>query len=145
MGSTSIMDHSKYASRNVTHRAGIQFTKSLEQVSAASSHSRRVRGDSYSGIDGIAIQDGSLQESMGPIIDRTKENLVSTDNGIIMARHRLMRAAKDLLEKGTVPPGVDVNHQRVRSAAVVLPADRPFKDAAKEQLRVRDGVAPASV
>jgi len=29
------------------------------------------RGDSYSGIEGIAIQDGSLQESMGPIIDRT--------------------------------------------------------------------------
>ncbi len=44
------------------------------------------RGDSYSGIEGIAIQDGSLQESMGPIVDRTKENLVSTDNGIIMAR-----------------------------------------------------------
>ena len=63
------------------------------------------RGDSFSGIDGIAIQDGSLQESMGPIIDRTKENLVSTDNGIIMARYRLMRAAKELAEKGTMPPG----------------------------------------
>jgi len=33
----------------------------------------------------------------------------------------------------------------VRSAAVVLPPDRPFKDAAREQLRVREGVAPASV
>ena len=49
----------------------------------------------FSGITGIAMQDASLQESMGPIQDRTKENLVSTDNGIIMARHRLMRAAKD--------------------------------------------------
>ena len=102
-------------------------------------------GDSYSGIEGIAIQDGSLQESMGPIIDRTKENLVSTDNGIIMARHRLMRAAKELVEKGMAPPGVDVAHQRVRSAAVVLPPDRPFKDTAKEQLTVREGIAPASV
>jgi len=44
-----------------------------------------------------------------------------------------------------IPPGVDVAHQRVRSAAAVLPPDRPFKDAAKEQLRVREGVAPASV
>ena len=43
---------------------------------------------------GIAMQDASLQESMGPIVDRTKENLVSTDNGIIMARHRLIRALK---------------------------------------------------
>ena len=33
-----------------------------------------------------------------------KENLVSTDNGIIMARHRLMRAAKALVDKGTRRP-----------------------------------------
>jgi hypothetical protein len=103
------------------------------------------RGDSYSGIEGIAIQDCSLQESMGPIIDRTKENLVSTDNGIIMARHRLMRAARELVEKNTQPPGVDVAHQRVRSASVILPPERPFKDAAKEDLTVRAGVAPATV
>jgi hypothetical protein len=103
------------------------------------------RGDSYSGIDGIAIQDGSLQESMGPIVERTKENLVSTDNGIIMARHRLMRAAKELVAKGTTPPGVDVAHQRVRSAALVLPPDRPFKDAEQEALVIRPGMAPATV
>ena len=83
---------------------------------------------------GIAMQDASLQESMGPIVDRTKENLVSTDNGIIMARHRLLRAAKALMDKGVTPPGIDLAHQRVRSAAVVLPPDQPFKDAAKEAL-----------
>jgi len=103
------------------------------------------RGDSYSGIDGIAIQDSSLQESMGPIVDRTKENLVSTDNGIIMARHRLMRAAKELADKSKLPPGVDVAHQKVRSASVILPPDQPFKDAAKADLTVRAGVAPATV
>ena len=102
-------------------------------------------GLSYSGIEGIAMQDASLQESMGPIVDRTKENLVSTDNGIIMARHRLLRAAKALMEKGTVPPGVDPEHQKVRSAAVVLPRDQPYKDAAKQDLRVHIGTAHASV
>ena len=64
-------------------------------------------GKTYSGVAGFASQDASLQESMGPICDRTKENLVSTDNGIIMARHRLMRAAKALVDKGIAPPGVD--------------------------------------
>jgi phenylpropionate dioxygenase-like ring-hydroxylating dioxygenase large terminal subunit len=102
-------------------------------------------GTTYSGVDGIAMQDASLQESMGPIVDRTKENLVSTDNGIIMARHRLLRAAKALVEKGTTPPGVDPEHQKVRSAAVRLPRDQPYKDAAGEHLRVRAGVAHASV
>ena len=57
-------------------------------------------GRTFSGVEGIAMQDASLQESMGPIVDRTKENLVSTDNGIIMARHRLLRAVKALVDKG---------------------------------------------
>ena len=102
-------------------------------------------GQTYSGIWGIAMQDASLQESMGPIVDRTKENLVSTDNGIIMARHRLLRAAKALMDKGTLPPGVDVAHQKVRSAAVVLAPDQPFKDAAKDALVAQEGKAHASV
>jgi phthalate 4,5-dioxygenase len=102
-------------------------------------------GKTYSGVEGFAIQDASLQESMGPIIDRTKENLVSTDNGIIMARHRLLRAAKALADKGVVPPGIEAAHQQVRSASVVLPPDQPFKEAAKEQLVVQPGRAHASV
>jgi phthalate 4,5-dioxygenase len=91
------------------------------------------------------MQDASLQESMGPIIDRTKENLVSTDNGIIMARMRLMKAARTLVDKGTVPPGVEPAHQKVRSAAVVLPRDEAYAEAAKDALKVQPGVAHASV
>jgi hypothetical protein len=95
------------------------------------------RGDTYSGVHGIAMQDASLQESMGPIVDRTKENLVSTDNGIIMARHRLLRAVKAMVDKGVAPPGLDLAHQRCRSASVVLPPDQPFKDAARDALLVQ--------
>jgi hypothetical protein len=103
------------------------------------------KGVSYSGVEGIAMQDASLQESMGPIVDRTKENLVSTDNGIIMARHRLLRAAKALRERGIRPPGIDPAHQRVRSAAIVLPVDQPFKTAASEALVAVPGKAQVSV
>jgi hypothetical protein len=102
-------------------------------------------GRTYSGVEGIGMQDAAMQESMGPIVDRTRENLVSTDNGIIMARHRLLRAIKALDEKGEAPPGADPVHQRVRSAAVVLPRDQTFKDAARDDLTARPGVAPASV
>jgi phenylpropionate dioxygenase-like ring-hydroxylating dioxygenase large terminal subunit len=102
-------------------------------------------GRTYSGVAGIAMQDASLQESMGPIVDRAKENLVSTDNGIIMARHRMLRAIKALTEQGVTPPGIEAAHQRVRSAAVVLPPDQPFTDGAKEALSVREGVAHATV
>jgi hypothetical protein len=91
------------------------------------------------------MQDASLQESMGPICDRTKENLVSTDNGIIMSRHRLMRAAKALVEKGVTPPGVDPEHHKIRSCSVVLPPDVAFKDGAKEALKAQRGVAQTTV
>ena len=57
-------------------------------------------GRTYSGVEGFAMQDASLQESMGPIVDRTKETLVSTDSGIIMARQRLLRAVKAFVETG---------------------------------------------
>jgi hypothetical protein len=102
-------------------------------------------GLTYSGVEGIAMQDASLQESMGPIVDRTRENLVSTDNGIIMARHRLLRAAKALADKGVVPPGVALEHQKVRSASLILPPDQPFKEGAREALVVRPDVEPVTV
>jgi hypothetical protein len=91
------------------------------------------------------MQDASLQESMGPVCDRTKENLVGTDNGIIMARHRLMRAAKALAEKGTIPPGVDVEHHKVRQAALLLKRDVPYAEGAKEALKAKKGVRQTSV
>jgi hypothetical protein len=46
---------------------------------------------SYCGVKGIAMQDAAIQESTGPIQDRSKENLVSTDNGVIMARRACAR------------------------------------------------------
>ena len=99
----------------------------------------------YSGVEGIGMQDASLQESMGPIVDRTRENLTTTDNGIIMARIRLMRAAKALADKGTLPPGRDPAQQRVRSAAIVLDANEAFKDAAADALVARPGKAQVTV
>ena len=103
------------------------------------------KGLAYSGIEGIAMQDASLQESMGPIADRTREHLTSTDSGIVMARMRLLKAARALEEKGEAPPGVDPAHHRVRSAAVILPPDEPFSEAARDALTVRAGEPHSSV
>ena len=102
-------------------------------------------GRTYGGITGFAMQDASIQESMGPIVDRSRENLVGTDKGIVMARRRLLRAAKAVAEQGTVPPGLDPAHQRVRSASVVLPPDQPFATAVSDALAAKQGAAHASV
>jgi hypothetical protein len=102
-------------------------------------------GRTYGGIAGFAMQDASIQESMGPIVDRSRENLVGTDKGIVMARRRLLRAAKALTEQGTAPPGVDPAHQRVRSASVVLSPDQPFATAVPEALAAKPGAIHVSV
>jgi phenylpropionate dioxygenase-like ring-hydroxylating dioxygenase large terminal subunit len=102
-------------------------------------------GRTYSGIEGFAMQDASLQESMGPIVDRSRENLVGTDRGIVMARRRLIRAAKALMDEGVAPPGVEAAHQRVRSASVILPPDKPFATAVTEALAARADVAHTSI
>jgi hypothetical protein len=102
-------------------------------------------GTTYSGVEGIAIQDSSLQESMGPIIDRTKENLVGCDNGIIMMRHKIMRAAKALIDKGTLPPARTPEQQAVRATALLLKRDVDFTHGAKEALKAKKGVPQTTV
>ena len=103
------------------------------------------RGESYSGIAGFAMQDGSLQESMGPIIDRSKENLVQTDYGIVLTRNRLRRAAMDLRDKGIMPPGRDPEHMRVRSIAVVLDPELNYAQACQEDMVAAEGKIRATV
>jgi phthalate 4,5-dioxygenase oxygenase subunit len=102
-------------------------------------------GETFSGIRGIAQQDASLQESMGPIVDRTKERLVSSDTGIIKARQKLRKAVEALRDDGVTPPGVDTAHHRVRSAALVLPQAESFIDSSREAVAVRRGEAHVSV
>jgi hypothetical protein len=101
-------------------------------------------GRYYSGVKGISMQDASIQESMGPISDRTLEYLAPTDLAIVRARRRLLDAALGG-RKGAQPPGLDPATHRVRSASFVSPAAR-FKEAAAEaELAARSGTAHVSI
>jgi phthalate 4,5-dioxygenase len=99
----------------------------------------------FSGVIGIAIQDQATQESMGPIQDRTKERLGTSDAGIIAARQRLIDAAVALRDAGEMPPALDPAHQRVRSTSIVLPRDVPFQEGAREAMAARPGTPLVSI
>jgi hypothetical protein len=90
-------------------------------------------GKHYSGIEGIAMQDASLQESMGVVQDRTRENLCPTDRGIVMTRRRLLEAAEANRAGGRIP-ALDPAEQRVRSCAIELARDQHFKEHARHGL-----------
>lgn len=51
-------------------------------------------GKSYTGLKGVNVQDIVVQESMGPIVDRTKENLGAADLAIVHFRKLLLNAAR---------------------------------------------------
>jgi phenylpropionate dioxygenase-like ring-hydroxylating dioxygenase large terminal subunit len=94
---------------------------------------RQKSGRNYSGVEGIAMQDASLQESMGPIQDRTREHLCLTDNGIILTRKKLLKAAQANRD-GKPVPGLEPASQRVRSCSIELPVEKKYKDGAKHGL-----------
>ncbi|MGE4338171.1 MAG: Rieske 2Fe-2S domain-containing protein [Pigmentiphaga sp.] len=90
-------------------------------------------GRSYSGVSGFAMQDASLQESMGPIQNHQAERLLPTDRAIVMARRMLYQAALDL-QQDKAPPALDSAAQRVRAAGVLLPRDADPMAWAREHL-----------
>jgi hypothetical protein len=101
-------------------------------------------GKTFSGVEGIAMQDASLQESMGPIQDRTRENLCPTDRGIVMARRKLLDAARAVRD-GKQPPALRADEQRVRSCAIELPHDQHFKEHARHGLFAPPNTDPVTV
>lgn len=69
---------------------------------------RRQRTSNFSGFEDVTpIQDAAMQESMGPICDRTREHLGASDAAIVQMRHRLLNAANDLTRNLKAPPGVE--------------------------------------
>jgi hypothetical protein len=101
-------------------------------------------GRYYSGVKGISMQDASIQESMGPITDRSQEHLAPTDIAIVHARRRLAEAAL-ALQKGVQPPALDPATHGVRSASFVSSAARFAEAAHDASLAAEAGTAHVSI
>ena len=104
-----------------------------------------MKEESFSGIMGIPLQDQAMQESMGPIYDRTKEHLGTSDMGIIEARRLWLKAARGLREHSLAPLGSDAPASyAVRSTAVILPKTADWAALADERMMARAGTLAES-
>ena len=91
------------------------------------------------GVPGVNLQDICITENEGPfpILDRTKENLCSGDATIVKARRMLLRSARDLRERGAMPPGIhDPRVYSVRGANTVVPDTIHWVQGVEKDVRV---------
>jgi hypothetical protein len=102
------------------------------------------RTKTYSGISEFWAQDALSQLSMGPIYDRSKEHLGTSDSAIMAVRRRLLRAARELRDEGVVPSqATDPECYQVRSDALLLEEGESWIDASAERRKVLPGVNPS--
>jgi phthalate 4,5-dioxygenase len=95
---------------------------------------QQASGDSYTGMQGFGTQDCAIQESMGPIADRTAEHLLACDAAIVKIRRLLLQTLKDHAA-GKLLPGMDPASYRVRSGRFEAPKGMPFVDAMAQYVR----------
>ncbi|HEY3916276.1 MAG TPA: Rieske 2Fe-2S domain-containing protein [Stellaceae bacterium] len=84
--------------------------------------------ETFSGVFGINQQDRAVQESMGPIVDRSRENLGPADRAVVATR-RLLLDALDTVARGDDPPGTGASYHEARAAELVLPKSDDWRRA----------------
>ena len=82
--------------------------------------------ETFTGIDGINTQDRAIQESMGPVVDRSREHLGPADKAIIQARRLLLEAVKTVQNDGT-PRGIAPTYYGLRALETVMPRDADWR------------------
>jgi phthalate 4,5-dioxygenase len=84
---------------------------------------------SFSGIPDFVSQDHAVQESMGGILDRTREHLGTSDRAVIRMRQQLLQAARELAA-GVEPPAIDgsLDFRSIFGAERILGPDQDWRD-----------------
>jgi len=92
----------------------------------------------YSGIDSIPVQDQAVIESMGPIVDHTREFLGPGDRMIARTRQAMMDAVRRLRDEGIAPPSARDPGivWGARSGSFAAPESMDWRQAYREQLTV---------
>lgn len=84
----------------------------------------------FSGIYGTRTQDHAVQETMGPIYDRTREHLGTSDRAIIAMRRLLADSVRNFTD-GIDPPGLapSIPYELIRGDDFTKPADVTWQEA----------------
>ena len=83
------------------------------------------RGENHTGLAGVNPEDFAVQESMGPILDRSKEHLGVSDTAVIRFRRMMLDAVKAFTETGETPLGLTapIPYADLRAEEEMVPID----------------------
>jgi phenylpropionate dioxygenase-like ring-hydroxylating dioxygenase large terminal subunit len=88
----------------------------------------------FTGIEGVNTQDYALQEGMGPICDRSKEFLGTSDKAIVAMRRLLLEATR-VNEVGGTPKGLDPEaYAKQRAYDALVPMDEDWRKVMEDDL-----------
>ncbi len=92
------------------------------------------RQGSFTGIQGVSEQDAAIQNSMGGIVDRSREHLGATDIGLVKFRQYMLTRAKALANEGVEPaePGCAAQYA-VRSGGWVADSSKKLEQVMIER------------
>ena len=88
---------------------------------------------SFTGIAGINNQDHAVQESMGPMVDRTQEHLCSSDRAVVAVRLTLLNAIRQV-QAGGDPPACVSACRKIRAIEKLLPNGVDWREALKAEI-----------
>ena len=84
--------------------------------------------ETFTGIDGINTQDRAIQESMGRVVDRSKEHLGPADKAIIQARRLLLGGHQDGVRRAARRAASGRRYYTLRASEGVVPRDADWRE-----------------
>jgi hypothetical protein len=95
--------------------------------------------DTFTGITGVSEQDAAIQDSQGPIQDRTREHLGPTDIGVVEFRRLLMGSARALASGEEPRAAAAASRYAVRSGGWVTDPSKDLTAVMTERFGHRHG------
>jgi phthalate 4,5-dioxygenase oxygenase subunit len=120
-------------------RVGVDMDENFRKIRTRSNNwmqdrEAMKRGETFSGIFGINVEDFAVQESMGPVFDRTKEHLGASDLAVIHFRRLILDAVERFVSEGAAPPGLaeHFDYGKLRGAEGMVPHSEPWQSVLGE-------------
>ena len=90
-------------------------------------------GQSVSGLRGVQVEDAVVQESMGSLYDRSKENLGTTDIAVVRMRRLMLRSVRDFIKEEKSPLGLNIQtpYNKLRGEEAIVPNDKTWQEFCK--------------